>query len=148
VLLIAGPKIAGSSEIIENRLNTIKNALKDAFAYPLTISEPRSLSGTYVIPRANRESMLGASEPGLWNGNWDVMEADISASGPLRPDSALGDGDGPNGLPPEAPRRLGGAGALLRRLPGRPLGRGALVTGDEAVDWLARRLQKRAPGTP
>jgi hypothetical protein len=38
VLLIAGPKIAGSSEIIENRLNTIRDALKEAFDGRLTIS--------------------------------------------------------------------------------------------------------------
>ncbi len=38
MLLIAGPKIAGSSEIIENRLNTIRDALKEAFDGRLTIS--------------------------------------------------------------------------------------------------------------
>ena len=38
VLLIAPPKLAGSSQYAENRLNTIKNALKDGFANRLTIS--------------------------------------------------------------------------------------------------------------
>ena len=38
VLLIAPPKIAGSSQYAENRLSTIKKALKDGYGYPLTIS--------------------------------------------------------------------------------------------------------------